>query len=220
MFYFRINRVRLVNNRESKFLGILGTGLAQVKIFSFITTNDSDFPELDALSTTTDEAKQKEGIRAAVERVVASRILTQIDNVRDNHVLTFGDTGYVLFQSEKIPRDFNWNFIAIESDRNVRQIGKEMENVVKHPGFDSFASQLIHVMAGAANPTYLAGVEIGKFITQVMADNLKRNEDDQIGILYMSLNRQEHYLHGERKADAVPDLTGNMFIDYSLFGFE
>jgi hypothetical protein len=36
----------------------------------------------------------------------------------------------------------------------------------------------------------------------------------------MSLNRREHYLPRERKADNIMDLTNNMQIDYSIFAFE
>ena len=36
----------------------------------------------------------------------------------------------------------------------------------------------------------------------------------------MSLNRWEHYPNGERNSEGVPDLTGNMLIDYSIFGFD
>ncbi|MBP1730274.1 MAG: hypothetical protein H6Q55_703 [Deltaproteobacteria bacterium] len=45
-----------------------------------------------------------------------------------------------------------------------------------------------------------------------------QNKDDQIGVAYQSFNRFEHYPHGERKKDDVPDLSNNIFIDYSIFG--
>ena len=41
-----------------------------------------------------------------------------------------------------------------------------------------------------------------------------------IGILYMLLNRVEHYLHGEQKNDDVPDLTNDMTVDYSIFTYD
>jgi len=44
------------------------------------------------------------------------------------------------------------------------------------------------------------------------------NKDDQIGLSYQSFNRFEHYPHGERKRDDVPDLSNNVRIAYSLFG--
>lgn len=41
-----------------------------------------------------------------------------------------------------------------------------------------------------------------------------------IGILYMSLNRREHYLHGDRKKDNVPDLQNQMTINYPIFAYD
>lgn len=220
MFYFRINRLKLYDNREGKFLGLFGRDLAQVKIMSFVTTSNTDLPDLDELLATNDPARKKEIIQAAVKQVVASRVLTTIENVKDRHIMTFGDTGYVLFESPKIPDDFNWTFIAIESDRNVQEIGEELEEVINDPGFNPFASNLAVLIAGAANPAFAAGVEISRFVTGVVAKNLKKNKDDQIGVLYMSLNRVEHYPHALRNREEVPDLTGNMLVDYSIFGFE
>ena len=46
MFYFRINRVRILDNHKNAFL-FFGDGYAQVKLISFITS-DSDIPILDA----------------------------------------------------------------------------------------------------------------------------------------------------------------------------
>jgi hypothetical protein len=34
------------------------------------------------------------------------------------------------------------------------------------------------------------------------------------------LNRKEHYPHGTRDRQDVYDTTGNILIDYTLFGFE
>lgn len=220
MFFFRINRLKIFDNKEGKKLGFLGKDLAQVKILSFVTTSDMQLPNLDELRATNDEARQKEIITAATQQVVSARILTTIDNVKDNHIMTFGDTGFVLHRSAQIPDDFNWTFIALESDRNVREIGDEVEGVIAHQGFEPFTRNLATLVKGSVTPAFTAGIEISRFVTQIVSGSLKKNKDDMIGILFMSLNRREHYPHGERKRDDVPDLTNNMRIDYSLFGFE
>jgi hypothetical protein len=221
MFYFRINKLTVFNNYEAKsFLGLLGRDLAQVKILSFVTTDNSDLPDLDDLSQANDPAEKSRIIKAAVQSVISSRILTPIENVKDNHVITFGDTGYVLFKSKDIPSDFNWSFIALESDRNIRDDGEMMNEVVNDAGFAGFTTNLLKMLAVATNPTFTVGVEIAKFATEIVSRNLRKNKDDMIGMLYMSLNRREHYPHGERKKDGVPDLTNNMLIDYSIFAFE
>ena len=220
MFYFRINKLRIKDNKESPRFILIGPDLAQVKLFSFVTTGDISFPDIDEAISSNDDVRKREIIKAAVQQVAASRIFTTIENIKDNSVMTFGDTGYVLYQTDKIPDDFNWSFIAIESDKDVRKVGQRIEAVVDNDGFDDFANNLLTVLGTAANPSYLAAIVITKFISKVISDNLKKNKDDLIGILYMSLNRKEHYLHGERKSDNVWDLTNNMQVDYSIFAFE
>ena len=85
---------------------------------------------------------------------------------------------------------------------------------------DSFVDNTMTVAAAASNPSYVAAVGIGKHVVKMLAERRQSNKDDIIGVLYTSLNRREHYPHGERKRDDVPDLTNNMFIDYSMFGFD
>jgi hypothetical protein len=70
------------------------------------------------------------------------------------------------------------------------------------------------------NPAFVVASEIGKFAVNMLTEKGKKNKDDQVGLLYLSLNRPEHYPFGERKRDDVPDLTQNMLVDYSLFGVE
>jgi hypothetical protein len=219
MFYFRINRLKIFDNRTNAFL-FFKRDLAQVKIISFVTTSNSDLPNIDTWIATNDPDRKKALLAEAVQSVAASRIITKIDNVKDKSILTFGDTGYVLYQSTAIPADFNWCFIAMEGDDNVRRVGETLNGIVTRPEFDTFASNLATLLIGAANPTFAAGAAVAQFVTSMVAGILKENGDDQIGILYMSLNRREHYFHGERKKDDVPDLTANMLIDYSIFAFE
>lgn len=220
MFYFRINKLKIKDNRENPQFILFGPDKAEVKLLSFIIRDDFTFPDMDELLSSNDEARKREIIAAGAQQVASSRILTTIENVKDNSIMTFGDTGYVLYQSATIPEDFNWSLIAIESDSDVRNLGQRIEAVINDEVFDDFTSSLLVLLASAANPSYIAGVQIAKFIAKVISDNLKKDKDDLIGILYMSLNRREHYPHLERKRDDVWDLTNNMQIDYSIFGFE
>ncbi|HEX8357763.1 MAG TPA: hypothetical protein VF610_10135, partial [Segetibacter sp.] len=123
MFYFRINKIKIFDNREGKKFAIFGKDSAQVKLVSFVNTEEVEIPDLTEFIQTNDEAAKKDILKAAVENVISSRILTEIENVKDNHSMTFGDTGYVLFQTEKIPKCFNWNLIAYESDKRHRETG-------------------------------------------------------------------------------------------------
>lgn len=218
MFYFRINKIKIFDNEEKRFLW--HEDAADVRIISFITTGNDDLPNLNEWLKETDEAKKKELLAGIVAKIVAQRILTEVENVKDGQALTFGDTGYVMYQAKSIPLDFNWCLLVVNSKQNLRNLGKQVGNIASTPEFDTFASNLAKVIAGATNPTFLAGVAIAKYVTSTVADVLKQKGDKQLGMLYMSLNRNEHYIHGERKKDDVPDLTGNLLIDYSIFAFE
>jgi hypothetical protein len=225
MFYFRINRLTIFDNREGPaawdLLNLFKTDRAEVKLLSFVTTTDDDLPDVgELIEANVDNARKKALVAEAVKAVVSSRILTTIENVVDGHVMIFGDTGYVLHQSEVIPDQFDWSFLAIESDHGIRSAGEMINAVLSDDGFGVFTDQLLKLIGKAANPAYAAAVGVAKFAVSVLGKVLCANKDDLIGVLYMSLNRREHYLHGERKRDGVADLTNNMLIDYSLFGFE
>jgi hypothetical protein len=53
----------------------------------------------------------------------------------------------------------------------------------------------------------------------MIRQKLRENKDDLIGYWQATLNRTEHFPHGTRDRQDVPDTTGNMLVDYTLFGF-
>jgi hypothetical protein len=220
MFYFRINKIKLLDNRTGKgFLG-LGGDKATVQLWSLIITGNIDLPCLDELMKTTDAQKKQELVAQIVQQVAASRRLTPIESVKDNMTATFGDTGYVLFQTKEIPQDFNWQFTAIKLNDKTRDLGAEMLNVINHKDFGSFANNLPALVGSTVNPAYTAAVEVGKFIFTIIGSNLAKKKDKQLGLLYMSLDRPEHYPHGVRNSQDVVDLTGNMYVDYAIFAYD
>ena len=224
MFFFRVNRISIFSNRESKrILGLFGKRRkAEIRILSFVTTEFTELPNLSDLNKTIDPAAQKRIIEQAVASVVGSRQLTTVENVSANQKLTFGDTGYVVFQSDHIPEHFDWLLLVMEDDTDVRDNAQMVDAIVKHPEFGDLSNNLIGAISkGAlANPAFVVASEIGKFAVNLLTEKGKKNKDDQVGPLYLSLNRQEHYPFGERKRDDVMDLTANMTVDYSLFGIE
>lgn len=221
MFYFRINRLKIKDNRErARLFGMLGKDRARVKLISFVTTDQARLPDMDRLLAAVDPREQQSILRAIVAEVVQSRVLTTIDQVRDNQALTFGDTGFVLFRSAAIPADFDWVFLAVESAEDERRLGRQLLAVVEQPEFADFSTQVLRLIRTAANPSFAAAAAVGKFVATLVAQQQRAKRDQLLGMLCMSLNRREHYPHGERKRDAVPDVTGNLLIDYSLFGFQ
>jgi len=223
-FYFRLNKVKILDNREKGFLFFI-RDLAEVKLTSMIVSGNTDFPQIaeykDAAGTkgVKDIKRCRNLASSMITQVVSQRQTMVIECVRDNQSITFGDTGYVVHQEKTVPDDLNWFFIAVEDDSAIRNFGASIESIVGSSKFDTFASSIATLVSTAANPGFAAGTAIVKFIAEVTAKALKKNKDDTIGLLYMSLNRWEHYPHGERKANAISDLSGNMFVDYSLFGF-
>lgn len=217
MFLFRINKIRITDNRKTAF-PLLGHDRIEVQLMSFVTTGNLDLPDLHEFIQSADATRKKEILAACVQSVAASRILTPIANVTDNFTATFGDAGFSLYDSQNIPDEINWEFIALRIRDETRHLGDQLTDVIHDKDFDTFGNNLSKVLTGAVNPIFTAGVEIGKFVLSFVAKKLQTTPDNQIGLFYMTLSRQEDYPHGERKRDNIPDLTGNMHVDYSLLG--
>ena len=209
-FVFRLNKLKILNNRE--------WGPGELKLLSFITGKDVNLPVLDDLKRTTDPEQKKGIIKAAAQSVLSAKVLMQLDNVSDGHQMIFGDTGYALYTAEKIPVSFNWSLMLLEIDEDINNLGKKIDSVINAPEFDGFTANVLILAAAATNPAAAAGVAIAKYVFGLVADTMIENKDDQIGLAYQSFNKFEHYPHGERKRDDVPDLSNNVRIDYSIFG--
>ncbi len=218
MFYFRLDRMFIHDNGVNRLFKKLDK--ANVQIYSFITTGNNSLPALNGFTKAKPKEEQIEMIKEAVAQVMTSRIFTPIENIKDEHELTFGDTGIVLYQAEEIPADFNWQLVVIGSKEKVRTQAQMLKDVMEHDSFDGFLSNILLVLSVVVNPAITAGVEIGKYLTSFILSQYANKQDDQLGIVYQSWNRQEHYKHGKRFKDGVFDLTKNMVYDYSMFGFE
>ena len=100
MFYVRINKVKILNNRE-----MLGKG--EIQLMSFVTKGKSDFPMLEDFFNTNSSRAKRKFVKQAIEKVISSRILIPIQKFKDNQEIFFGDTGYIVYQSDTIPEDLN-----------------------------------------------------------------------------------------------------------------
>lgn len=218
MFYFRLDRIFIHDNGVSRLFKKLDK--ANVHIYSFITTGNDALPALKGFTNAKPKEEQIEIIKKAVAQVMSSRLFTPIENVKDEHELTFGDTGFVLYQADKIPEDLNWQLVVIGSKDKIRTEAQMLNDVFKDSTFDSFLANILLVLSTSVNPAVTAGIEIGKYLTSFILNQYAKKQDDQLGIVYQSWNRQEHYKHGKRFKDGVNDLTKNMVYDYSMFGFE
>jgi len=223
MFYFRIDRVRFLDNGGIKSGLFFGHDFAQVKFLSFVTRSDQSVPDLDDWVRTNDPAAKKSALQTLVADVLSTRALTEVDRVQDNVPVSFGDTGLILYEAEEIPEAFTWTFLAIRSSRAVREAAGDVNDVLSEPDFGSFATSVFSLIkAGStlANPAYAAAIEVAKFVAQVGARRLMRKGDRQLGAVTVSFIRPEHYPQGIRESHDVHDMTGNMFFDYSIFGYK
>ena len=209
-FAFRINRLRIFKNRE--------WGAGELKMISFVSTGDEAPSALDGLLQTSDPAAKRKILRDASRQMLSVKEFIQVDEIRDGHVLTFGDSGYALYTALRIPVSLNWTFLILESDEDLVELGRRIDTVVDGKDFDTFATSAITLLAAAATPQLTAAAAIAKFVSRAIPQVLVRNRDDQVGLYYLSLNRMEHYPNGERKRDNVPDLSNNVRVDYSIFG--
>ena len=209
-FAFRINRLKIFKNRE--------WGAGELKMISFVSTGDEAPSALDGLLQTSDPDAKRKILKEASRQMLSIKEFIQVDEIRDGHILTFGDSGYALYTANRIPVSLNWTFLILESDEDVVELGRRIDEVVDGKDFDAFASSALTLVASAVTPQLAAAAAIAKFVSRAIPQVLVRNRDDQVGLYYLSLNRMEHYPNGERKRDDVPDLSNNVRVDYSIFG--
>jgi hypothetical protein len=215
MFYFKLNKIYIDKNREDGFL--FERDEAEVELWSIVATNNTSLPSMGDFLAANSTSQRREIAKMLVQDFIALKEVNQIDHVKDDHEMLFGNTGYVIYQSEQVPDDLNWNLIAIDIDQEERDRGELIEALVDTPEFDELTTKLESVTAAVPNPTFRAAVAVGNFVAKGITKKLQRSGDDLIGCLLMSLNRQEHYQNGKRKEKDVPDLTENMKVDYALY---
>ncbi|MBE8727830.1 hypothetical protein C4F50_23185 [Flavobacterium sp. KB82] len=194
-------------------------GKGEIQFMSFINQSSDSFPNLNEFFETNDEARKKEIIKDSVSNVIQSRILMTIHKVKDKSLITFGDTGYIVYKSEKIPKDFSWQIIGVELDKKTRDNAGLIKAVLTDSNINVITKG-IEVLAKTSNPISGAVVELSKLVVGIILDIAKNKKDDQVGYYLSSFIEKLDYPNGIRDRQDVPDLTGNMFVDYSIFGYD
>jgi hypothetical protein len=224
MFYARINKIKVFNNREG-FLGLFNR--AELRIYSCVTALPAGAdPPVDPLILADlmdldDNARRQKLLDAVLSeagRFAQSHSL-EINDVKDNQTLTFDEAGLVLYQSETIPDSLNLQVWVIESDEDVRQFALDAEKVMQSDAFQGLLASVGAVLA-ATNPLLTGVIGVGGVVISLLRQKLKANKDDLVGYWQARLNRGEHYPHGLRDRQDVYDSTGNILLDYTLFGFD
>jgi hypothetical protein len=171
MFYARINKIKVFNNREG-FLGLFNHAELQIYSLASNPTNMSgsghfgDFSgkpkvlpqpvllKMDDLLSLSDKKRKEKLLEAALteaERFSQSQRL-EINGVKDNQTLLFGESGLVIYQSNRIPDQLDVQLRVIESDSDVRKFSVDADSVLESETFKRLLGAL--KVASAADGEY------------------------------------------------------------------
>ncbi|MDR1273595.1 MAG: hypothetical protein LBK12_03500 [Odoribacteraceae bacterium] len=221
MFYTRINKIKVFNNKEG-FLGLFNR--AEMRIYSYVTGNgllQSPLTLADLAGLPDDNARREKLLEAVLNggNEFAQSNSLSVDGVKDNQSLLFGESGLVIYRAEIIPDHLNVQLWVIESDEDVRRASLDADEVIDS---EAFKGLLVAATAALAvtNPILTGAIAVGGVVANLLRGKLRANRDDLVGYWQCALNRPEHYPHGARDRQDTPDTTGNIRIDYTLFGYE
>jgi hypothetical protein len=224
MFYTRINKIKVFNNREG-FLGLFNS--AEMCIYSYVGADLRVCPSpcpltLSDLMNLSDESSRRQKLLEAVQSEVAKFAQSnslEINGVKDNQSMLFGEAGLVIYRSDFIPASLDLQLWVIESDEDVRNFTLDADRVVDSDAFKGLYAA-VEVVLAVTNPVLSGAIAVGGVVLNLLRQKLRSDKDDLVGYWQASLNRTEHYPHGVRDKQDVYDTTGNMQVDYTLFGFE
>jgi hypothetical protein len=227
MFYTRINKIKVFDNREG-FLGLFNK--AEMRIYSYVTAasigkdihKDTPFLTLSDLADLSDETARKqkllEAVQAEANKFAQSNSI-EVNGVKDNQSLLFGDAGLVIYQSDFIPASLRIQLWMIESDEDIRRFVVEAEQITESAAFKGLTAA-VGLALTVTNPILTAAISVGGILTHLLRQKLRTSKDDLVGYWQCVLNREEHYPYGVRDKQDTPDTTGNIQVDYTLFGFD
>lgn len=213
MFYLQLHQIKIDNNRE-----LLGKG--ELKIISFVNQGPIDFPDLDQLfypNTSVSTEKGREILGNVIRKVVGSFVSSTIYKVKSKATLTFGQTGYTVYQSEIIPQHFNWTLMVVECDKNTRSFATIAKEIcAEDSNLDELLSDVSSV-AKLVDPSAEILNRVAGLVTRSIINGGVNNKDDQLGYFLSSFIRDLHYADGTLKHENIPDLTNNMYLNYSIY---
>jgi hypothetical protein len=194
---------------------------AEVKFYSFAADQNLTLPELDRVMAAADPGNVREHIRAAAVEILQRWEGVTVCNVRKNHRFSFGDTGKVVYDAPSMPHRLDWLLLAVEIDRDIRSLASHIDAILPNDQVDTIAARLsafIRANPGAAHID--AARALGKLLVRSVTYFMKKNENDQVGLVEQSFVREIDFPTGRRCADDVQDLTGNMWYTYTLLADE
>ncbi len=96
-------------------------------------------------------------------------------NVRKGDKITFGGQGHLIYGPENPGQFLAYSILFMESDKDVRDFGKLVEDLMKSEAVNIGAKALL-----AAAPTYSTAITVLQKLTELMAVQLQKNKDDEL----------------------------------------
>lgn len=214
MFYLKINRVR-IKNTDTPMLFPHSKGPV-IDMLSIASTDVTGGLDVESWLSETDANKRTQ-LHAAVGQAAVVPIMSTQLIYNTNASIVFGDTGYVVFNHQDIPENINWIFLAIKSNERRRQLWGSVQQELSEQRSDKLIEQAI--TAFSLNPAAAFGLAVCGLLARIIVKKLAAEPDEILGMSSQSFIRVRDYPYGERTRDGVPDTSGNMLLDYSLFGF-
>jgi hypothetical protein len=221
MFYTRLNKIKVFNNMEG-FLGLFNR--AEMQIYSYVMGNGlvpSPLTLADLAGLPDDNARREKLLQVVLNggNEFAQSHTLSVHGVKDNQSLLFGESGLVIYRSEIIPDHLNVQLWVIESDEDARRAALDADEVIDSEAFKGLLAAATAALA-VTNPILTGAIAVGGVVANLLRSKLRANRDDLVGYWQCALNRPEHYPHGVRDRQDTHDTTGNLRVDYTLFGYE
>ncbi len=96
-------------------------------------------------------------------------------HVKKGDKISFDGVGHLVYGPNNPGEFLAYSILFMESDQDVRDFGKLVEDVMKSEAVKIGAKALL-----AAVPTYSTAISILLKLTELMADQLKKNKDDEL----------------------------------------
>ncbi|MDR1129837.1 MAG: glucosaminidase domain-containing protein [Prevotellaceae bacterium] len=223
MFYTRINKIKIFNE-EKKLKEQCNH--RKIRIYTYVEPFNEKKQALtfsDLLPLTAKQRRQKllDAVQAETSKFIQSCNL-EIIGTNDHQTLLFGESGLIIYKNEQIPEKLIIQIWMIESDNGMYNFILDADTILDNDIFEELLST-VEIALTVTESVNNEAIDVKKTVLQLLRSNLNVDESDLTGYWQTSLSRTEHYPHGlcDRQDEAgITGVTGNMLVDYTLFGFE
>ncbi|SEH05035.1 hypothetical protein [Candidatus Venteria ishoeyi] len=96
-------------------------------------------------------------------------------NVRKGEKISFDGQGHLIYGSDNPGEFLAYSILFMESDKDVRDFGKLVEEIMTSEAVTMGAKALL-----TAAPTYSTAITVLQKLTELMAKQLQKNKDDEL----------------------------------------